>query len=545
MFLQESGTLGAWRDGNLQDRIMRTIRAKLTLAFLLIIVVCLVPTSAAAAYVIRYYQRQDALERLSSYGQTVAGAALSPRIGQLTPSELVTLFNEQRVTSDAKSSNALIVVTDARGVELADSENRFVGKQWTVPEVRADARTLPVRSEFTGKLQSPDGSSLAVAVFRIDRRIRGNGVQGQQAQSGTPSVVDPNQTASILIVALPWSAMSDAWAVIGGRLQGIVIVALVLAVMIAFILSRSLTSRLRTLTQGANAMASGDYDRAMQLANVRTSSDEVGELANAFQIMATNVSRAQRSQRELIGNVSHELKTPLTSIQGFSQAMLDGTVADDAEYQELAQIIQQEALRMRRLVEQMLELSRLEAGTVPLDLSSLRVDELIENVGKRYIRMGEAKGVTVRWATPRNTVIRADGGRIEQVLVNLLDNALEYTDTGGHVTLFAQVARLNRVEFVIQDTGRGIPADDVPRLFERFYQVERSRTGQGRHVGLGLAIVREIVDAHHGEITVQSTLGVGTTITVSIPDSVTEAHRVEHPRTMNGYATDASATVPG
>lgn len=182
---------------------------------------------------------------------------------------------------------------------------------------------------------------------------------------------------------------------------------------------------------------------------------------------------------------------------------------------------------------------------MPLDLSSLRVDELIENVGKRYIRMGEAKGVTVRWATPRNTVIRADGGRIEQVLVNLLDNALEYTDTGGHVTLFAQVARLNRVEFVIQDTGRGIPADDVPRLFERFYQVERSRTGQGRHVGLGLAIVREIVDAHHGEITVQSTLGVGTTITVSIPDSVTEAHRVEHPRTMNGYATDASATVPG
>ncbi len=292
-------------------------------------------------------------------------------------------------------------------------------------------------------------------------------------------------------------------------------------------------------------MASGDYDRAMRLASIRRSNDEIGELANAFQTMATNVGRAQQAQRDLVANVSHELKTPLTSIQGFSQAMIDGTVTSESENQELAQIIQQESQRMRRLVEQMLELSRLESGTVHLDLAPTRIDELVENVGKRYARLGEAKGVAVRWATPPNLVLNADAGRLEQLLVNLLDNALQYTDAGGNVALIVQSARPNRVEFTIQDTGRGIPPDDVPRLFERFYQVERSRSGQGKHVGLGLAIVHEIVEGHQGQIRVESTVGVGTSITVSIPNTAGVATRAEMQRQAENYALEPRVPVVG
>ena len=141
--------------------------------------------------------------------------------------------------------------------------------------------------------------------------------------------------------------------------------------------------------------------------------------------------------------------------------------------------------------------------------------------------------------------VDADAGRLEQVLVNLIDNALQYTDTGGDVSLFAQAARPNRVEFVIQDTGRGIPPEDVPRLFERFYQVERSRTGQGKHVGLGLAIVREIVDAHQGRIAVQSDLGVGTTITVTIPNPAGIAGHSEPTRQMETVPIGSRASVAG
>jgi len=511
---------------------MHTIRGKLSLAFLLIIAVCLIPTSVAAAYVIRYYQRQDAIERLSSFGQTVAGAANARQFSQFTPTEIVNLFNAQ------KNSNVLVVYTDARGVVQADSENKYVGTTWPVSATQPESHPPPLRPAYQGRFTAPDGVSFAVATYRVERRRPfGTG----NPPSGAPP--DSQAATSFIIVAAPQSALSDAWSVIFGRLRWVVIVALLVSVLVAFVLSRSLTSRLQTLTQGANAMASGDYDQAMRLANVRSSNDEIGDLANAFQTMATNVARVQQAQRELVANVSHELKTPLTSIQGFSQAMIDGTVTSDTEYQDLAQIIQQESQRMRRLVEQMLELSRLESGTVRLDVAPLRVDELIENVGKRYARLGEAKGVLVRWASPHNLVMNADVGRLEQVLVNLLDNALQYTDTGGQVTVSARAARASRVAFVIEDTGRGIPPDDVPRLFERFYQVERSRTGQGKHVGLGLAIVHEIVDGHQGEIAVDSRLGVGTTIVVTIPHPVSTATRADIYQPVEKYAADSQATV--
>jgi signal transduction histidine kinase len=263
-----------------------------------------------------------------------------------TPAEIVNIFNAQ------KSSNVLVVYTDARGVVQADSENKYVGTVWPVSASQPEVRTPPLHPAYQGRFTAPDGVSLAVATYRVERRrLPGSGAPA----TGVPA--DQQAATSFIIVAVPWNALSDAWSVIIGRLKWFVIAALLVSVFVAFVLSRSLTSRLQTLTQGANAMASRDYDRAMRLAKVRSSNDEIGDLANAFQTMATNVARVQQAQRELVANVSHELKTPLTSIQGFSQAMIDGTVTSDTEYQDLAQIIQQESQRMRRLVEQMLELA--------------------------------------------------------------------------------------------------------------------------------------------------------------------------------------------
>ncbi len=143
---------------------MRTIRGKLTLGFLLIIAVCLVPTSVATTYVLRYYQRQDALEQLSAFGQTVAGATSARVFSQLTPAEIVTQFNEQ------KNSNVLVVLTDARGLVQADSEGKYTGTTWPVPDARPDVRTPLLRPEFKGKLTAPDGQPFAVATYRVERR---------------------------------------------------------------------------------------------------------------------------------------------------------------------------------------------------------------------------------------------------------------------------------------------------------------------------------------------------------------------------------------
>lgn len=510
---------------------MRTIGAKLILAFLAVIAVSLVPASLAAGKVIRDYQRQDALERLAVLGQTVTSASVGPRFAQLTPAEIVSVFNEQ------KNGDVLIAITDGRGVVQADSTGKYVGKEWSVPEARAEPHSGPMRPAYKGQLTAPDGQEYGVAAFRIDRRPRPGSPPPNTAATA------PADATAVVIVAMPWDAINSVWAMTGNRLKIIVLVASLLAILLAYVLSRSLTSRLRTLTEGAHAMARGDYARATRLASVG-GGDEVGELAAAFGTMATSVARAQQAQRDLVANVSHELKTPLTSIQGFSQAMSDGTVSDVVEYRELAQIIQQESQRMRRLVEQMLELSRLESGTVPLDLACVRVDEFVENIGKRYARLAEARGVAVQWGAPGGLTVTADGGRLEQVLVNLLDNALQYTDSGGTVTLVAQAAQPGGASFVVRDTGRGIPAEDVPRLFERFYQVERARAGQGRHVGLGLAIVREIVDAHHGRIAVESAVGVGTTVTVTIPNAADARDRAGAAKPGEGYAFGPRAAVP-
>jgi signal transduction histidine kinase len=259
--------------------------------------------------------------------------------------------------------------------------------------------------------------------------------------------------------------------------------------------------------------------REAKLSGVR--SEELEQANRELETLYGKVKELDEQKTYFFANVSHELRTPLTSIGGFSQAMEDGTAASDpAETRALAAIIRGEAARMQRLVDQMLELSRLESGTVPLDPVQLRVDEFVTQIGRRYTRLGEAKGITVRYAAPSHVAFVADAGRLEQVLVNLLDNALQYTDAGGTVSLTASVREgmaEGAVAFAVTDTGRGIPAAEIPRLFERFYQVDRARSGGGRHVGLGLAIVREIVDAHGGAIHVESAEGEGTTVTVSVP----------------------------
>ncbi len=501
---------------------MQSIRAKFILAFLLVIVVCLLPTSIASAFVLRKYQQRDALDGLENVAQsaTVALASrpfLSQQIVQ-SQAELNAILDEQ-----ARATNTRVVILDPHGLVLADTGGKLSGQIWLLPnDPSGDMRAPNIRKTYKGQAIAPDGENVAAVAYRLDRKLpspplqRGQGQGPGQGNNGNGYGYEFLPQGTQIVVLTPWSAVGSGWRVIAGQLQVVVVIALGVALLLAFVLSRSLTSRLRTLTEGAHAMANGDYASALRLATVQRGADEVGELADAFKTMAVSVSRAQQAQRDLVANVSHELKTPLTSIQGFSHALMDGTVSNETEAHELAEIIAQESARMQRLVEQMLELSRLEAGTVPLDLVPIHANEFVENIGRRYARLAEARGVSVRWnGVP--VLLYADAGRLEQVLVNLLDNALQYTPDGGEITLHAQNGRHGVVQFVVRDTGKGIPAADISRLFERFYQVDRARSEHGRHVGLGLAIVREIVDAHRGTISVESDVGIGTTVTVSVP----------------------------
>jgi signal transduction histidine kinase len=227
--------------------------------------------------------------------------------------------------------------------------------------------------------------------------------------------------------------------------------------------------------------------------------------------------RQEGLRRDLVANVSHDLATPLTGIQGFTEALMDGMVSGEAERQELYASIYREVHRLRRLVGDLQDLSSLENGVGYIQPQPLRLAELLEEaLSVEHVEAAE-RGVTLLREVPADLpAVLADGGRITQVLLNLLDNALRFTPDGGSITVSAR-SNASAVEVTVADTGSGIPIEALPQIFERFYRVDRSRSRETGGGGLGLAIVKAIVTAHGGTVGAASVVGEGTRMTFTLP----------------------------
>lgn len=289
-------------------------------------------------------------------------------------------------------------------------------------------------------------------------------------------------------------------------------VAVLLAFIISLVLSLWISRPLHRMAQSARAMANGQY-QPIPIAGPR----EVQQLGEAFNEMAHRVQASQQSQRDFIANVSHELKTPITSIQGFSQAILDGTAQSPQALQQSASVINSEANRMHRLVMDLLVLARLDAGTADLQRMQVDMGGLLKGVLEKFSLQAQNANVKLTLQTGDLPVIIGDGDRLAQVFTNLVDNALKYTPSGGSVAIHAGVDESSMLVSV-SDSGPGIPPEDRQRIFERFYQVDKSRRGgAGRGVGLGLAIASQIIQAHQGQIWVASQVGSGSIFYVRLP----------------------------
>jgi two-component system, OmpR family, sensor histidine kinase BaeS len=250
--------------------------------------------------------------------------------------------------------------------------------------------------------------------------------------------------------------------------------------------------------------------------------DELELLAQTFNEMADTIEadmgelrRQEQARRELLANIAHDLATPLTAIQGFSEALADDMIPDAAARQETAQRIGREVLRLRRMVADLRQVSSLEARQVQLDLAPLNIHSLVDETLAVIEPECEQMGISVHnEISPWTPLVRADSDRITQVLLNLLDNARRHTPEGGRISIGAAPKGKN-LHVWVSDTGSGIDPDDLPRIFERFYRADRARTGGGS--GLGLAIVKAIITAHGGAINAESELNKGTRITFTLP----------------------------
>jgi signal transduction histidine kinase len=288
--------------------------------------------------------------------------------------------------------------------------------------------------------------------------------------------------------------------------------ALVVSLVTGLLLARSISRPLVRLTKATAAVAKGDYSHTVP----PEGGYELARLAESFNHMSDEVEEAQRMQRELIGNVSHELKTPLTAILGFSQAMLDGALKRPEDFAGSAGIIHGETERMIRLVNSLLDLSRLESGQIQMARHELDLRDILERAVTSFGPRAEAAEVKlVRQVNPIPLMV-GDNDRLRQVFNNLIDNALKYTPAGGQITVACH-SDGRYIVATVTDTGTGIPQEDLAHIFERFYQANKARSREVEGIGLGLAITREIVHAHGGKIEAQSKVGVGTRFSVMFP----------------------------
>lgn len=286
-------------------------------------------------------------------------------------------------------------------------------------------------------------------------------------------------------------------------------IGLVAAIIMAALVSRTIARPLQHIASATAAVAEGHYDQQVPV----TGPPEVREVAESVNHMSGEVRAAQQIQRDFLVNVSHDLKTPLTSIQGYSQAIIDGAAADPVK---AAGIIYDEATRLNRMVVELTDLARLENGQLSMQMVSLDLGQIVTAIGERLTIMAQKKGLKINIDAPPMPEIQADGDRMAQVVTNLISNAIKYTQSGGSIRVKTQINN-GGVELIVQDSGIGIPAEDLPRVFERFYQVDKAR-GPRRGTGLGLAIAQEIVQAHSGTISVTSAgAGKGSTFTVWLP----------------------------
>jgi signal transduction histidine kinase len=336
------------------------------------------------------------------------------------------------------------------------------------------------------------------------------------------------QDGNFLLVATPRPTLKIAEIfrneILGPFLQA-ALIALLLAVALSLFIGQWIANPLKRMANSARQMALGAY-QPIPLGGPR----EVQQLGEALNEMAHKVQTTQQSQRDFVANVSHELKTPITSIQGFAQAILDGTVQSADALQQAANVIYTESGRMYRLVIDLLSLARLEAGTADLQRAPIDLTFLLKSVIDKFSIQAQHVNIALCGELAPALPIVGDGDRLAQVFTNLVDNALKYTPEGGRVTVCAAQQNGNAVVSVI-DTGVGIHPDDQARIFERFYQVDKSRRGgAGRGVGLGLAIASQIVAAHGGRISVKSQPGQGTTFTVSLPLVRTDDHTLDNRR---------------
>lgn len=286
--------------------------------------------------------------------------------------------------------------------------------------------------------------------------------------------------------------------------------AVLLSGMVIYAVSLKISRPLKMMEEGARRIAEGEQVEDLTV----NSGDELEKLAQAFNYMKNKILAAEKMRREFIASVSHDLRTPLTTINGFVQGMLEGLVKQEDSPKYL-RIIKEETQRLMGLTGDILEQAKLQSGGINLLRKYFNLRELLEKVLDDTGILQNGKNILLRLDCPGSIEVYADEDRLKQVMVNILDNALKFTEANGQVLIKA-MENEEAITIMVRDNGQGIDPDDLPLIFEKFYRGDKSRQGS-TGTGLGLNIVKMLVEAHGGKVQALSSLGEGTEIIIVLP----------------------------
>jgi signal transduction histidine kinase len=476
-----------------------SLRTRLLLSYALVIITCIAIIFVALVILLRDAptQKRLAAGRLSLEAGVVARLLRNPLQNGATPEQLARRLQN---LSD-RTASRILLIDQQSGQVLGDTENTLTGTN----------------------------------LFNLGRPQRFNNILAGEFDDGgqhwlyaTGSLLNASGPTEV-VAAIPYEPTSlfrdPIFLELLRPLLFAGLLALAVSIVLAIIVTRSVTKPMQHVAQAAQKITAGDYDQSVPVEGSR----EFKELANDFNQMAQKVRDTQQSQRDFLANVTHELKTPLTSIQGFAQAIQDGAASEPEAVRKSAAIIHDEAARMNRLVMDLLELARIESGQIVMRRAPVSIELVLRGVIDRLALRAQRSGVNMQTEiTPDIPAIVGDDDRLAQVFNNLIDNALKHTPSDGKIAVTARsisgssaVKRgkaLEGVEITVADTGSGIPPEDLSRIFERFYQIDKSRArSKEGSLGLGLSIVKEIVTAHGGTIHAESIVGLGTKFVVWLP----------------------------
>ncbi len=384
-----------------------------------------------------------------------------------------------------------------------------------------------------------EGENCNHRTYSISQNIMEEAIAGEYDGSGTLGGIYENSYYTVgipikhddvtLAVLFASTEATDVWFFIMDLMDIIFFCALIAtavsSVAIYFVTSR-MTKPLRGMAVAAKSFSTGDFTVRVPAEG----EDEIAQLARSFNHMADSMADLESVRRSFIANVSHELKTPMMTIGGFIDGILDGTVPEEKRKQYL-EIVSEEIKRLSRMVKSMLSIARIEAGDMKLNPTDFDINELVCRTVFAFEQKIEEKQLEIMGLESDEVFVNADNDLIHQVIYNLIDNAVKFVNDGGCIS-FAYAVRDGSVFVSVKNTGAGIAQQELPRLFDRFYKTDKSRSLDKTGVGLGLYIVQTIVNQHKGDLLVKSVEGEYTEFTFSVPASDPKMLKEKNKRRM-------------